>query len=203
MQPIPTLTVNPAPDVSTATAAGAAKKAGPARLAVALLLGLATAGCSGEAPVACPAIAWSNSLTVSLDGAVANVSRVEFCADDVCSVRADGPVRVPETLVSPGSVPPPDTTQPGAPPAGAPGAAPSGTAPSAPPYSPFTVARVDERTWKVSLMMRAPKTATITAYSADGSVLARRDVELGWTRVGGSEACGGPGTAGPVRLVIQ
>ncbi len=178
-------------------------KAGPARLAVALLLAVATAGCSGQAPIACPAIAWFNSLTVSLDGAVENVSRVEFCAEDVCSVRADGPVRVPETLVSPGPVPPPVATLPDVPTPGAPGPAPSGIAPSAPPYSPFTVARVDERTWKVSLMMRAPKTATITAYSADGSVLARRDVELGWTRVGGSEACGGPGTAGPVRLVIQ
>ncbi|MEC5179568.1 hypothetical protein RCH07_000901 [Arthrobacter sp. CG_A4] len=28
-------------------------------------------------------------------------------------------------------------------------------------------------------------------------------VELGWTRVVGSEACGGPATAGPVRLVIS
>lgn len=167
-------------------------KPGPARLAVALLLALATAGCSGEAPIACPAIAWSNSLTVSLDGAVENVSRVEFCAEDVCSVRADGPVRVPETVVSPGSVPPPATTLPLTP---APG-------PSAPPYSPFTVSRADDRTWTVNLLMQAPKTATITAYSADGGVLARRDVELGWTRVGGSEACGGPGTAGPVRLVI-
>ena len=172
-------------------------KACPARLAVVLLLAGATAGCAGEAPIACPAIAWSNSLTVSLDGAAEKVSRVEFCAEDVCSVRADGPVRVPETSVSPGSVPPPSTML-----VVTPAPAPTVPAPSAPSYSPFTVAGVDERTWKVSLMMRAPTTATITAYSADGSVLARRDVELGWTRVGGSEACGGPGTAGPVRLVI-
>lgn len=193
-------------------------KAGPARLAAALLLAVATAGCSGEAPIACPAIAWFNSLTVSLDGAVEKVSRVEFCAEGVCSVRADGPVRVPETLVSPGSVPPPSvtppdatlpaTTLPDAPTAGAPGPVPSGTAgapgpdPSAPPYSPFTAARVDDRTWKVSLMMRSPTTATITAYAADGSVLAQREVELGWTRVDGSEGCGGPATAGPVRFHI-
>ena len=171
-------------------------KAGPARLAAALLLALATAGCAGEAPIACPAIAWFNSLTVSLDGAVEKVSRVEFCAEDVCSVRADGPARVPETLVSPGSVPPPSATLPDST-AGAPG-----PDKSAPPYSPFTVARVDDRTWKVSLMMRSPTTATITAYAADGGVLAQREVELGWTRVDGSEACGGPATAGPVRLLI-
>lgn len=153
---------------------------------------MATAGCSGSVPNACPAIAWFNSLTVSLDGTVENVSLVEFCAEDVCSVRADCPVRVPETSVSPSSGPVPATTL----------AVTSAPAPSGRSYSPFTVARVDDRTWKVSLMMRSPKTVTVKAYSADGSVLAQREVELGWTRVGGSEACGGPETAGPVRLVI-
>ncbi|MEO5993200.1 MAG: hypothetical protein ABIP92_06600 [Arthrobacter sp.] len=39
-------------------------------------------------------------------------------------------------------------------------------------------------------------------YAAGGGVLARREVQLDWTRVGGSEACGGPATAGPVRLTI-
>lgn len=167
-------------------------KTGPASLAVALLLAAATAGCSGSVPNACPAIAWFNSLTVSLDGAVEQVSLVEFCADGVCSVRADGPVRVPEAYVSPGAVPAPATTL----------AVTAAPVPSRPSYSPFTVARVDDRTWKVSLMMQSPKTVTIRAYSADASVLAQREVELRWTRVGGSEACGGPETAGPVRLVI-
>ena len=167
-------------------------KAAAARLAAALLLALATAGCSGSVPNVCPAIGWFNSLTVSLEGAVEQVSVVEFCAEDVCSVRADGPVRVPETSVSPGAVPAPATTL----------AATAAPAPSRPSYSPFTVARVDDRTWKVSLMMRSPKTVTIRAYSADGSVLAQREVELHWTRVGGTEACGGPETAGPVRLVL-
>lgn len=155
---------------------------GPARLAVALLLAGATAGCSGSVPNACPALAWFNTLTVALDGSAERVSLVEFCAEDVCSVRSDGPVRVPVTSVSPGSVPPPATTP--------------------PPFNPFAASRVDDRTWKLSLLMRSPKTVTVTAYAADGSVLARRNVDLGWTRVGGSEACGGPGTAGPVRLSV-
>ena len=165
---------------------------GPARLTAALLLAVATAGCSGSVPEACPAIAWFNTLTVTLDGSVEEVSLVEFCAEGVCSMRADGPVRAPEASVTPGAGPTPDTTLAVTP-------APSRSAPG---YSPFTAARVDDRTWRVSLMMRSPKTVTISAYSADGSVLARRDVEPGWTRVGGSEACGGPETAGPVRLHI-
>ncbi|MET3952970.1 hypothetical protein [Arthrobacter sp. UYEF36] len=167
-------------------------KTGPVKLAVALLLAGATTGCSGSVPNACPAIAWFNSLTVSLDGAVGQVSLVEFCAESVCSVRADGPVRDPATSVSPGAVPAPATTL----------AVTAAPAPPGRPYSPFTVARVDDRTWQVSLMMQSPTTATIRAYSADGNVLARREVELRWTRVGGSEACGGPETAGPVRLVL-
>ena len=169
----------------------------PARLAAALLLAVATAGCSGSVPDACPAIAWFNTLTVSLDGSVEDVSLVEFCAEGACSVRADGPVRAPEASFTPGAVPAPATTLAVDP--APPGSTPT---PSSPGFSPFTVARVDDRTWQVSLMMRSPKTVTIKAYSSDGAVLAHRDVELRWTRVGGSEACGGPETAGPVRLFI-
>lgn len=170
---------------------------GLARLAVALVLAVATAGCSGSVPNACPALAWFNSLTVSLDGSIEKVSLVEFCAEDVCSVRADGPVRIPETAVSPGAAPPPAATLPVTPEPTRSGPAPSGLA-----DSPFTASRVDDRTWKVSLLMRSPRTVTLKAYSADGSVLAQRELEPGWTRVGGSEACGGPETAGPVRLLI-
>lgn len=169
----------------------------PARLAAALLLAVATAGCSGAAPDACPAIAWFNTVAVSLDGSVEEVSLVEFCAEGACSVRADGPVRAPAAPVTPGAVPAPATTL-----AVDPAPSRSMPAPPVPSYSPFTVTRVDDRTWKVSLMMRSPKTVTIKAYSTDGAVLAQRDVELRWTRVGGSEACGGPETAGPVRLFI-
>ena len=170
---------------------------GPAGMAAVLLLAAANAGCSGSVPEVCPAIAWFNTLTVTLDGSVEKVSRVEFCAEGVCSVRADGPEPAPGTSVTPGAGPTPDTTL-----AVTPAPSRSTPTPSAPGYSPFTAARVDDRTWQVSLMMQSPKTVTIRAYSADGSVLARRDVEPGWTRGGGSEACGGPETAGPVRLHI-
>ena len=175
-------------------------------LAVATLLAAGTAGCSGVAPNACPALAWFNSVTVSLDGSADKVHLVELCADGVCSVRADGPVRVPYSPVSPGAVPAPVTTLPvtalPAPSASLPVTALPAPSASEPAYSPFTASRVDERTWRVSLLMRSPTTVTLTAYSADGTVLARRGLEPGWTRVGGSEACGGPATAGPVRLVI-
>lgn len=164
----------------------------PAPLALGLLFAAGTAGCSGSAPTACPALAWFNSLSVTLDGNSQLVSLVEFCAEDVCSVRSDGPVRLPVTSLSPGVLPGPASTLPLTP----------ASASSAPPASPYTTSRVDDRTWHVSLMMRAPTTVTIKAYAAGGGVLARREVQLDWTRVGGNEACGGPVTAGPVRLTI-
>ncbi|WP_427007257.1 hypothetical protein [Pseudarthrobacter sp. H2] len=151
-----------------------------AGLAIALLLAGGTAGCS--APIACPALAWMNSVTVTLDGRVEAVSLVELCADDVCSIRSDGPATFPVTSVSPGAMPAPAT--------------------SAPSFNPYYAARVDDRTWTVSLLMRSPERVRVRALSADGAVLAERDVELGWTRVGGSEQCGGPATAGPITLVV-
>jgi hypothetical protein len=50
--------------------------------------------------------------------------------------------------------------------------------------------------------MSAPKKATVKALDARGEVLAQRDVDLTWTRVGGSEQCGGPSTAGPITLPL-
>jgi hypothetical protein len=149
-------------------------------LAIALLLATGMAGCS--TPNACPALAWMNSLTVTLDGSVEAVRLVELCADDVCSIRSDTPATFPVTSVSPGAIPAP--------------------ARSAPPFSPYSASKVDDRTWTFSLLMRAPERVTVRALSADGTVLAERVIALGWTRVGGSEQCGGPATAGPIILVI-
>jgi hypothetical protein len=151
-----------------------------AGLAIALLLAEGTAACS--TPFACPALAWVNSLTVSLDGSVEAVSLVELCADEVCSTRSDVPATFPVTSVGPGAMPAPAT--------------------SAPSFQPFSAARVDDRTWRFSLLMRSPETVRVRALSAGGTVLAERDLKLGWTRVGGSEQCGGPATAGPITLVI-
>ncbi|MDR7081160.1 hypothetical protein J2X01_000429 [Arthrobacter ginsengisoli] len=174
-------------------------KLGIAKLAVALLLAAGTAGCSG--PIACPAIAWSNSLTVTLDGSVENVALVELCAADVCSVRMDSPVPFPSTSVSPGAVPAP--VAPGPPSAlSAPPSISPLPASSSMPFSSYTASRIDDRTWKVSFLMQSPKHVTVRALAADGTVLAEREVDLGWTRVGGSEQCGGPATAGPIGLAV-
>jgi hypothetical protein len=150
-----------------------------AGLAIALLLATGTSSC--DRLTACPALAWMNSLTVSLDGNLAAVGLVELCADGTCSVRSDAPATFPVTPISPGARPVP--------------------ASSAPSSSPYSAARVDEGTWRFSLRMRAPAQVIIRVLSPEGTVLAERELELDWARVD-SSPCGGPATAGPITLTV-
>ncbi|MHA7221565.1 hypothetical protein ACX80S_04460 [Arthrobacter sp. RHLT1-20] len=54
----------------------------------------------------------------------------------------------------------------------------------------------------LQLAVGARARVTVRALASDGNLLAERTLELGWTRVGGSEACGGPATAGPINLTV-
>jgi hypothetical protein len=163
----------------------------PAAAAVALPLTLGLVSCAS--PNVCPAIAWSNSLTVSLDGAVESVDMVEFCVENTCSVPAPRPA--PSTSRIPGATPDADAV---------PSRSPQVAAPSisARTPSPFIASKADDRTWRFQLMMRTPERAVIRARSAEGQVLVEREVPLQWTRVGGSGQCGGPSTAAPVTLTV-
>lgn len=159
--------------------------------AVALPLTLVLASCAS--PNVCPAIAWSNSLTVSLNGAVESVDVVEFCVENTCSVPAPRPA--PSTSRVPGATP-----EAGAVPPRSPEVATSSDSPKGP--SPFIASKADDRTWRFQLMMLTPEMAVIRARTAEGQVLAEREVPLQWTRVGGSGQCGGPSTAAPVSLTV-
>lgn len=161
-----------------------------AAAALPLMLGLA----SCASPTACPAIAWSNSLAVSLDGAVERVGMVEFCVENTCSVPAPRPA--PSTSPVPGATPDANAVPP---------RSPEVATPSDPPKepSPFIASKADDRTWRFQLMMRTPEVAVIRARTAEGKVLAEREVSLQWTRVGGSGQCGGPSTAAPVTLTVE
>jgi hypothetical protein len=45
-------------------------------------------------------------------------------------------------------------------------------------------------------------TTPVAYMRRTGEVLAQRDVDLMWTRVGGTEQCGGPATTGPITLSL-
>lgn len=49
--------------------------------------------------------------------------------------------------------------------------------------------------WVFTTGMSTPERFSVRVYNANGEVLADRDVTAEWVRVGGSEACGGPGEA--------
>lgn len=166
------------------------------RVPLILILTSGTAGCS--APIACPAIGWSNSATVILQGPVETVDSVEFCADGTCSVTQPKPTTGPKATVTPETSFVPGQAIPGAP-----ATATQGTPVSTSKYGPYFGRKVDDSTWQFSATMSAPKRATVRAMSASGEVLAERDVDLAWTRVGGSEQCGGPATAGPITLSLR
>lgn len=161
-------------------------------IALVLILASGTAGCA--TPSVCPAIGWSNSATVILDGRVDAVAEVQLCADGKCSIRPQ-PTTAPEATITPSSEAVPGRAASAAP--ATPGTPVGGTE-----YSPYFGRKVDDRTWQFSAPMSAPKRVTVRALDAAGEVLAQRDVELTWTRVGGSEQCGGPATAGPVSLYL-
>ena len=152
-------------------------------VAATLLVSLTATGCGG--PVACPAIGWSNEVGVALTGEAGAVATVEVCSDGVCfsgplELQTAEPMMV-ETLG------PQDL---------------AGSTPSTVSPWTFSVAREDERTWRISTEMATPDSLTVRALSATGEVLAERDVDLSWQRVGGTAECGGPGEAEPIALDI-
>lgn len=157
-----------------------------------LLLVSGGAGCA--TPGVCPAIGWSNAATVVLEGPVGAVAKVEFCPDGVCSITPH-PTTAPKSTIVPSDGPLPGQAATAYP--ATPGTPVAGTQ-----YSPYFGKKVNDRTWQFSTPMTAPKSATVRALDARGEVLAERDVELTWTRVGGSEQCGGPSTAGPITLSL-
>ena len=154
-------------------------------LAVTLLVSMVAAGCAGGGPVACRAIGWVNTVSVELTGDAGAVTTVEVCSDGVCS---SGPLQLQsEEPMVVATLDPHDLGV----------SSPSTVSPWT-----FSVAREDERTWRISTDMATPDSLTVRAVSATGEVLAEQDADLTWRRVGGSAKCGGPGEAGPITLDI-
>lgn len=122
------------------------------------------AGCSP--PVECPAIGWTNSVTVALEGDVHSVDLVELCAGGMCS-------------------------------------RPRGSQPTVENTIPYIASAKSNTVWTITIGMRAPKTVSVRAFSSDGRVLAQKKVNLDWRRVGGTERCGGPEEADPIRLRVN
>ncbi|AUI52917.1 hypothetical protein SAMN04489742_3652 [Arthrobacter crystallopoietes] len=146
------------------------------------LIALLSASLTGCMPQACPAIGWSNGLTVELAGDASRVHLVEVCSGDVCSRPIQRAPDAFETAVPKSS--PSMVTEPEA----------------AEELSSYFSSRVDDDTWEIGFNMDVPSAVTVCALSSDGKILAEEDQALEWTRVGGSERWGGPMETDPVVL---
>jgi hypothetical protein len=150
---------------------------------VAAVAAFLSAACT---PYVCPAIGWSSSLSVELEGDTHLVSEVQACHKGECSRPTDFQADPID------SYRPFDPDRP----------ARSSSVPTA-TFEPslYYSTRIDDSTWAISFLS-APDTITLRALAANGTVLAEEQVELNWTRVGGTERCGGPLEADPIVLVL-
>lgn len=139
-------------------------------------------GCS----VVCPATGYASIIAVNVQGDATGVDEVQLCSEQGCSQRLPGyGPPVPIKSVTPGV---PNT--------------PSPFIPATPPGA-FLGTRTDPNVWAFSISQAGlPEHVTVRALAADGSVLAEQHNDLVWTRVGGSEQCGGPVTTPPITLRI-
>ncbi len=75
------------------------------------------------------------------------------------------------------------------------GCAPADTTDSSGTLDWIMVEDNDGDSWTFSLGMSRLEQVTVRALAADGRVLSETEATPEWTRVGGSEQCGGPGEA--------
>lgn len=157
----------------------------------AFVLLLASSGCSSPpVPRECPAIGYSTVIPVQISGSRAGL----VAAVQVCSEEQDCSKGVPFG-------PPLEPSAPPAPPA------PSADATSAPSddgsarlFSHFMTSRIDQQNWQIETDMVAPTAVTAQALDVHGVVLVRDEASLEWTRISGSEQCGGDSRSMPILL---
>lgn len=156
--------------------------------AAAFVFLLAASGCSVP-PVsqACPAIGHSTVIPVQISGSLAgSVAAVQICSDEEDCSRGV-PVGAPlEASVPP--VPSANATQ-----------TPAGADPAG-PFSHFMTSRIDQANWQIETDMVTPTAVTAQALDLRGRILVRTEAALEWTRISGSEQCGGNARSTPILL---
>lgn len=171
------------------------------------ILGLLTALSVGTVPVAgctinaCPAIGYISSVTVNLEGNTAAVNDVTLCDATGCSQPAPTPgTPGPSKSVVPWNSP--EAPAPAISPSPAPSPSVSFAPSPAVTFAPFYGTREDGDTWVFTMSSGSPDHVSIKAIARDGTVLAEKEQDLVWTRVGGSAQCGGPVTTPPIQLRV-
>lgn len=137
----------------------------------------------------CPAIAWTNFVTVVLDGDARNVSWVQLCTPDSCSRAGESPA--PQTVLPSAAPAPSGANGLGFPPGGG------------PTVRRIVVEKTGPGSWRFGFDVDAPGSVTVRALDPTGKTLAERKMSLVWQRTGGTAQCGGPETASPLTLTVN
>jgi len=150
------------------------------RSAVVLMVaGLQLTACGGT-DVVCPAVGWVSTITVRLEGDLTAVDDVQLCTPEGCSV--------------------PDVAAPQ--PASPKSAVPSSPVDPSPPTAPFSATQTAVNSWSFTVRGQLPGEVKTRVLAQDGALLAERQYQREWTRVGGSDECGGPMTTQPITLQL-
>jgi hypothetical protein len=150
------------------------------RSAVVLMAAALQVTACGVNDVACPAVGWVTTITVRLEGALGAVNDVQLCTPEGCSV--------------------PNATSPQA--ASPKSAVPSSADDRSLAPSPFLASKTAINTWLFTVSGPLPDEVTTHVAAKDGILIAQQHSLLEWTRVGGSEQCGGQMTTPPIILQL-
>lgn len=155
-------------------------KTGRGILGILLFVTTGVTGCG----VACPAVGYITTITVTVEGDATAVDEVQLCSDQGCSQRlpAEEPA-VPIQTVAP---------------------EPSATvSPPRVPHAAFFSSRKDANTWEFSVSQSGnPTRVTVRALASDRTVLAEQQNDLVWTKADGYSPCPGPTTTPPITLKL-
>jgi hypothetical protein len=139
----------------------------------------------------CPAVAWLNFVTVTVDGDTRNVAWVQLCTPDACS-RATA--RLTPQPVLPTATPTPTPT-------GANGLGfPRGLGPV---ERHIPVERTGADAWRFGFLVDLPGAVTLRAFDSAGKILAEKRLSLVWQQTGRATECGAPAMAAPVTLTVN
>lgn len=159
-------------------------------LAASVLL-TAVIGCSMQVvPTACPALGHSTVIPIEVSGSRADaVAAVQICSDNDCCSSGE-PVQPPQEPVEQQAPKPPGSL------------AMPATHKSEPVslFSSFNASQISEENWEIGTDMVQPAAVTVQALDSSGEVLVRTEAALEWTRISGSEECGGDARSTTVRV---
>ena len=153
---------------------------GNSRSAVVLMVAVLQLTACGGTAVVCPAVGWVSTITVRLEGDLTAVDDVQLCTPEGCSV--------PEVAAS----------QPASPKS----AVPSSPVDTSPPTAPFDATRTAVNSWSFTVRGHLPAEVKTRVLARDGTLLTQQQVQLEWTRAGGSDECGGPMRTQPITLQL-